>query len=709
MKRILKKEMIVVIFAIIVLYQICTMAQVWASTVSGSYTYDNLLDGTISIVGYSGTEQTVTVPTTIDGKKVSTLGMNAFYNNSTVRTVNLPEGLLKINAYAFDSCSNLTTVKLPSTLNFVSNIFYERCPNLTNYTIPSTLTKLSSNDYQRIANVNISGTYNYDKAKDVFNLVNEERTKLNLEPLELDNELMEAAMLRAAETSIYWDHIRPNGLSCFSVCSKINGENIGLGATSATRIMERWMNSPGHKAQIVKSAHKSIGIGCYYNSKNGAHYWVQVFSRGETQDTNILSGTRDVNNTVQVATDKGYINPDIRGLNETNTLSIGETLTPTSVRNKNTGPNATAYTTNIALSDLTWESSNTNIFTVDRNGTITAKNPGTATLTAKIGEFSATYQINVENPIPDGYKIQLNYNEYKLNNLSETVTLKDTYLSGDAIQWSSTNEQIATVDVNGKVTPKSGGFTYITATTKDYGTTRCWIYVCMLRKLSDGSKAYPGDLDRNGVINANDAAIVGSWYNRMDLTQEEIALGDLDGDGKVTALDKALINDIFAYGIFTPGKYNPIQRITLNKNELTLEEGGTAKLTATIVPTDTTDSPNITWKSSNEKIVAVDQNGNITQISGGKVTITATSSNGLSTTCEVTSKGTILPTYLLGDMDKDGEVTPYDAYIINVMFEQGKIATEEELQIGDVDRDGELTPYDAYMINVAFEQGRTLE
>lgn len=65
--------------------------------------------------------------------------------------------------------------------------------------------------------------------------------------------------------------------------------------------------------------------------------------------------------------------------------------------------------------------------------------------------------------------------------------------------------------------------------------------------------------------------------------------------------------------------------------------------------------------------------------------------------------------YLLGDMDKNGEITPYDAFLINVIYEEGRTPTNEELQIGDIDRNGELTAYDAYKINVAYENGTNLE
>ena len=65
--------------------------------------------------------------------------------------------------------------------------------------------------------------------------------------------------------------------------------------------------------------------------------------------------------------------------------------------------------------------------------------------------------------------------------------------------------------------------------------------------------------------------------------------------------------------------------------------------------------------------------------------------------------------FLKGDMDKNKKITPYDAFLINVMYEEGRTPTAEELQIGDIDENGKLTPYDAFLINVAYENGTNLE
>lgn len=121
----------------------------------------------------------------------------------------------------------------------------------------------------------VKGTCEYDKAYEVLELVNKEREKAGLSKLVMDKELLEAAMVRAAEIVVLFDHNRPNGSECFTACDKMYGENIAMGQGTADYVMECWMNSSGHKANILQSAYKSIGIGCFY--KNGRRYWVQCF------------------------------------------------------------------------------------------------------------------------------------------------------------------------------------------------------------------------------------------------------------------------------------------------------------------------------------------------------------------------------------------------------------------------------------------------
>lgn len=130
--------------------------------------------------------------------------------------------------------------------------------------------------------VQIRGLESYTDAYRILDKVNEARKAEGLNEVKMDKDLMEAAMQRAAELVVNMSHIRPYGGSCFTVCDKAMGENIAagtLGFYDADRIMEAWMNSPGHRANILREEYVSIGVGAF--QYNGIEYWVQLFGIGE--------------------------------------------------------------------------------------------------------------------------------------------------------------------------------------------------------------------------------------------------------------------------------------------------------------------------------------------------------------------------------------------------------------------------------------------
>lgn len=125
------------------------------------------------------------------------------------------------------------------------------------------------------SSVTVTGTCDYAYAYRVLTLVNKQRSKAGAASLTMDKDLLETAMMRAAECSVNFDHIRPNGNICFTASSKMYGENIAYGYSTPSAVMTVWMNSSGHKANILNASYSSIGIGCFY--QNGERYWVQCF------------------------------------------------------------------------------------------------------------------------------------------------------------------------------------------------------------------------------------------------------------------------------------------------------------------------------------------------------------------------------------------------------------------------------------------------
>lgn len=140
--------------------------------------------------------------------------------------------------------------------------------------------------------LSLRGNKNYDAAFDVLYLVNQERQANGLGTLVMDQSLLDTAMQRAAELGIDFAHERPNGTrwstAIPSYYASYAGENIASGYNSARSVMDGWMNSEGHRNNILNANYTCMGVGCFYQPRNGSIYWVQVFS-GKTARTVVTS------------------------------------------------------------------------------------------------------------------------------------------------------------------------------------------------------------------------------------------------------------------------------------------------------------------------------------------------------------------------------------------------------------------------------------
>ena len=115
---------------------------------------------------------------------------------------------------------------------------------------------------------------------EVIRLVNQERSKNNLAPLTAKADLNTYASTRSRELLQIFNHLRPDGTDPLTPILGMGyftaGENIAKGFSSPEAVMEGWMNSPGHKANILSPYFSYIGVGCFM--EDGDLYWTQVFA-----------------------------------------------------------------------------------------------------------------------------------------------------------------------------------------------------------------------------------------------------------------------------------------------------------------------------------------------------------------------------------------------------------------------------------------------
>ena len=112
-------------------------------------------------------------------------------------------------------------------------------------------------------------------------ICNDYRAAEGLDPLLEDPELDALAEIRADEIIIYFEHERPDGSDCFTVMKDYKctlcGENIAAGQGDPKDVVEAWMNSPGHRANIMNKDFKKIGVG-YSEGGEYGKYWAQLFA-----------------------------------------------------------------------------------------------------------------------------------------------------------------------------------------------------------------------------------------------------------------------------------------------------------------------------------------------------------------------------------------------------------------------------------------------
>ena len=118
----------------------------------------------------------------------------------------------------------------------------------------------------------------------VAQMVNEERDKAGLAPLKMNWEVSRTARYKSQDMidKRYFAHQSPtygspfNMMESFGIRFSAGGENIAYGQRTPTEVMQAWMDSPGHRANIMSAVYNEIGVGAA-KAANGTLYWTQLF------------------------------------------------------------------------------------------------------------------------------------------------------------------------------------------------------------------------------------------------------------------------------------------------------------------------------------------------------------------------------------------------------------------------------------------------
>lgn len=202
------------------------------------------------------------------------------------------------------------------------------------------------------------------------------------------------------------------------------------------------------------------------------------------------------------------------------------------------------------------------------------------------------------------------------------------------VEWTSSDESVATVDETGMVVAVSAGEADITASVTDSEMSA----VCKVTvKVAAKDITVPDNLDVK--LNDGNETTVEATVSPADATDVKVsyastdeAVATVDKDGRVQVLQPGecdIVTTLTQEDKKVVEKkthikaYYEVEGITLDKTEGILTAGNTVALNATVLPEEIADETTVTWTSSDEKVATVDENGKVTAIAAGEATITA--------------------------------------------------------------------------------------
>ncbi len=341
----------------------------------------------------------------------------------------------------------------------------------------------------------------------------------------------------------------------------------------------------------------------------------------------------------EVEIEKITLNKTSVTLTEGQSIKLTATISPSNAKDKK----------------IVWQTNDSSIVTVN-NGSVKAIKEGTATITVMSANgISASCEIIVIHRSSPTYPVTSVTLEKKATTikLGRDETIGATILPNNAtnktLKWSSSNTSIATVNQLGKIVGVKEGKATITA--EAHNGVKGSIEVTII---NDGGTFYPVtsiNLNKTSTeiyvgnsetitatllpSNASDKSIV---WSSSDTTVATVSNGKITAvKAGITVITAKSHNGKKATCTVTVKKVNqniPVTGVSLNKSKLTLNEGASESLIATISPGNATDKT-LTWTSSNTSVATV-ASGKVTAVKEGTTTITVKSNNGKTATCTVT-------------------------------------------------------------------------
>lgn len=303
---------------------------------------------------------------------------------------------------------------------------------------------------------------------------------------------------------------------------------------------------------------------------------------------------------------------------------------------------------NAANTKVLFQSSDTGVVTVDENGALHAVAPGTATITARAEDEACTETAECAVTVAQGVaSIELAGTKSDLYK-GDKVTVKTTILpenaADKAVEWTSSDENVAKVAADGTVTAVGGGEATIVCTARDGGEASAEFKVSVVVGVKsftlsekEGTVLIGAAEDRTRVKVPFKLSPEDTTFKEITWTSSDESIATVDENGYVTGVsagkatitgkssdpklgDKGTVSFKVTVGQAVTG-------IQINGAKTRLKKGGTAQLKASVTPENAMNKK-YSWSSSNKKVVTVSAKGELKAVGVGKATITAKAKDG---------------------------------------------------------------------------------
>ncbi len=291
---------------------------------------------------------------------------------------------------------------------------------------------------------------------------------------------------------------------------------------------------------------------------------------------------------------------------------------------------------------VTFESSNPEVVEVDSNGNITAIKDGTATITVKsednpeaVETVTVTVKDYVENITAD--KTEITLDEGEKDKITVTVTPDDA--TDKSLTYESSDEKVVKVDENGNIEAVGEGEAIITVKTNDGSDKEITVKVTVKKPVVPVEEI---TVEKSEIIlNPGDTEYIRAEVRPYNATNKELTYtsdnpgvavvdekGNLTATGlgtatiTITSKDNPEIKKEITVKVEKP--FVGVEDVETDRETIVIRKGETDKITATVKPDDATNQE-LTYKSGNEDVVRVDENGNIEAVGEGRAIITVAS------------------------------------------------------------------------------------